>query len=904
MIPATRTDSAVSSTPPPILMNDAGAAASMLPPSSASHGSAGSAAGGGFDLQASVGAYVSAHILVRAPLRWLESDDYQDIPVGVLAETGGAGDDLGIELEGARYVEVQVKRGLNADSRFWETIEKIANGLAGNPELRIVLVVDSTASRPIKEDLRRSLTRYARGRTDALDQLTERVIERVEQAGHDRAVLRRLSVQVLQVESSTAPHSQLAAQLLAGALDDPVLVTAAWDVLARDGLEMISIRGRRDRAGLVALLGSRGLWLRQRGEQLVTTSGALPESSPELAVASSVQSDTPASPPEDAPWLPRFNESRELQTQGAVRSALAMLERLRRDVTTSPASPRLRARIHNNLGAALMDLDRAEEAILAFRTATEYEPNDLEFAAHLAQAELVAGRVEDAARHARHVIERNPESSVAWSVLIQASDTPVAEQDLPPAVQSAPSILSARAMALPDEQRAASIELLKEALRVGQRDPQLLLLIAEKLYSNLYPRRVMASPPQEVVEEIARLGAEAGRILEGTERTRMFARALVVQAAAADLAGDHDDSAALLQRAATVDPSYGQARIAAARAQMMRGNGPAALFLLDGILVEEERSAHWHAMRVASLVTADRTGELDGDVRAALAKADPDDAGTVAQVLGDALIRSERFDLITPVLDLLERSEQWDFLHLYRARVAARQGNAERARREYVAAIEAVRPADVSGLQAEFAGYLYNEADFARAADLFRESGAWIHSEVAAKLYAGSLMVLGRWDEAAALIVQVRTPDERRSWIVDIESRIALERDDVPGALAALQHLHELEPEDVDARLRLAETLLRVGDEQHAGEILSALEARDDLPPDEMVSLAELLVEVGRSARALTLAYRALREYPNDPRLACRVRPCLFQRGICSGQPVRPRRRDGRHVAKAPGRQR
>jgi tetratricopeptide (TPR) repeat protein len=839
----------------------------MLPPSSASHGSAGSAAGGGFDLQASVGAYVSAHIVARVPLRWLETDG-QDIPVAVSAETGGAGDDLGIELEGGRYVEVQVKRGLSADARFWEAIDKITEGLSRNPELWAVLVVDSTASGPIKEGFRRSLIRYARGRTDALDQLTERVIERVEQAGYGSAVLRRLSVQVLQVESSIAPHSQLAAQLLAGALDDPVRLLAAWDVLARDGLEMISLRGRRDRVGLVALLGSRGLWLPQHAERRVATPGAVPEGSPELAVASSVQSDTPPSPPEDAPWLPRFNESRELQTQGAVRSAFAMLERLRRDVTTSPASPRLRARIHNNLGAALMDLDRAEEAITAFRTATEYEPNDLNFVAHLAQAELVAGRVEDAIRHARQAIEGDPESSVAWSVLIQASDTPISEQDLPPAVQHAPVILTARALALPNEQRAASIGLLKDALRIGQRDPQLLLLIAENLYSSLYARRVTESASQEVVEEIARLGAEAVRILEGTERTRMLARALVVQGAAADLAGDHDCSATLLQRAVTVDPSYGRARFAAARAQMLRGNGAAALFLLDGIAEEEEeRSAHWHALRAASLATADRFSELDGDVRAALAKADPDDAGTVAQALGDALIRSERFDLIAPVLDLLERSERWDFLHLYRARMAARQGDQELARGEYVATIEAVGPAEVTDLQAEFAWYLYNEADFARAADLFRESGAWAHSETAAKLYGRSLMIIGRWDEAAALIAHLRSPDEQRSWIVDIESHIALQRDDVPSALAALQHFVELEPEDVEARLRLAETLLRAGNEQHAGEILAALEMREDLAPDEMVSLAGLLVEVGRSTRGLTLAYRALREYPNDPRL-------------------------------------
>jgi tetratricopeptide (TPR) repeat protein len=827
--------------------------------------SAGSAAGGGFDLQASVGAYVEAHIVAREALHWLEGEEL-DVPIAVSAETGGPGDDLGIEFEGGRYAEIQVKRGLKADARFWDAVDRLVDGLAADPNLLAILVVDQTASEPVRENFRKDLIRFARGRSDALDGLTSRVIDRVRHAGHTDDVLRRLSVQVLQVESATAPHSRIAAQSLAGVLEDPLGWAAAWDVLTRDSLEMISIRGRRDLSSLVALLASRGCALR-RATNILAALGAVPGAVPDVAVASaSVESGEAASPPEDTPWILRFEETRALQKQGAVRSALSMLERLRKDVTASPASPRLRARIHNNLGAALLDLARPDEAVIAFRMALEYEPEDLDFLTHLAQAELVAGRREDALRHAREVTDRNPDAVGAWAVLVQASATPVAEEDIPPTVRNHPDVLTARALALPDSERATSIDLLKMALRTGRRDPQLLLLIAELLYTSLFPRRLSDIVPEDVVEEIGRLGAEAAAVLEGTERMRMLARAIVTQGAAADLKGEGDRGASLFQRAVTIDPSYERARMAAARAQMVLGNGAAALYLLDGT-PEDERSAAWHTLRAASLVLADRSVELDLDIRNALAKLKPEEAATVAQSLGETIIRSERLDLIGPVLDVLEQAEQWDFLHLFRARTAVRQDDRTTAEQEYSAAIETVRPDGRSELQMEFAAYLHAEGEHERSAELFEASGAWTRNEQAAQLYAKSLLIVGRWDQAAILLERLRAREEIPSWVVDLEARIALQVDDVPGAVTALQHLVHLEPDDVDARLRLAQTLLRSGKEERAAETLVSLEVREDLDPQGMVTLAQLLVEVGRSTRALTLAYRALREYPDDPRL-------------------------------------
>ena len=827
--------------------------------------SAGSAAGGGFDLQASTGSFVTAHILAREPLHWLPGD-IEDVPTAISAESGGPGDDLRIEFEGGVVAEVEVKRGLRADARFWGAIEALTTGLAQNSTLFAILVVDSTATEAIRSRLRQDLVRLHRGRDDNLHEITLQVQDFVRRAGYPDEMLRRLAVHMLMVEDPAGPHTKDAVRCLAGALEDPTQALGVWDVLTRDVLNMIRIRGRRDRSSLISHLARRGHVVRQSGGILAaSTASGIGEEGSSLT-STPVQSSPEAQSPEDAPWLPRFNEARELYRQGAVRSALAMWDRLRKEIIAAPASASLRARVHNNIAVAHLELARPDEARVTLQTALDYSPEDATILAHLAQAELLADRRADALRHARAAIDRDSESLLGWSILIQSAETPIEDEEIPTALRNVPEILVARAMEINRRDRGKAADLLREALRTGPRELQILIVLAETIYVSLYPRRASDPVPAAAVEEITRLGIEAATALEGTERVRLLARALVVQGAAADLAGDVERGAALFKRAAQVDPSYKRAQLAAARAQMILGNGPAALYLVEDT-PEEERDAWWHSLRAASLLEAGRPEELDADVRAAVSIVEPENVAHIAQSLADTVFRAARFDLITLPLDLLERAGQQDWVHLFRARVAARTGDRDTAVEEYETALGIVPPQARSELEVEFAAYLNELGEHERAAELFEAANAWNHSERAAQRYAGSLFVLGWWDRAASSLEKLGGAGDLPSWALDLQSRIALYRDDVPGALAALEQLIQLHPDDADVRLRLAHTLLRVDADDQAAEVLASLEAREDLDPEDMVNLARLLVQVGRSRRAMILAYRALRERPDDPRI-------------------------------------
>ncbi len=164
--------------------------------------SGGSATSSGVEFQARAIAYVATCALAGRPLQWCEAG-FPLIPAAVNAETGGPGDDVRLEFASPGFsLEVQTKRGLRADERLDEAIDRFAMGLAADADVVVVLLLDRTASRPVREHLREDLRRLEQGRTDGLRPVTRRVLRRLSQAGvaDPIAVAGRIHVVQLDVE--------------------------------------------------------------------------------------------------------------------------------------------------------------------------------------------------------------------------------------------------------------------------------------------------------------------------------------------------------------------------------------------------------------------------------------------------------------------------------------------------------------------------------------------------------------------------------------------------------------------------------------------------------------------------------------------------------------------------------
>lgn len=218
-----------------------------------SKGSGGPGGGGGYNFQARATAFVYAHVLAEQTIVFATRS--YPVPLAVWAESGGPGDDVRVECRGGVVVEVQAKRGLRAGEKFWKAVIDLVTGLAEEPGLLGVLLVDSTSSATVRVDFREGLRRVADKRTDEVNAVTKELLSRLEVAGvSDLSVLRRLAVEVRDFDVGSGGHEN-AVLMLRGIAEDPLV---AWRALEADGHDLIEYRGRRDAEALAALVSKEG----------------------------------------------------------------------------------------------------------------------------------------------------------------------------------------------------------------------------------------------------------------------------------------------------------------------------------------------------------------------------------------------------------------------------------------------------------------------------------------------------------------------------------------------------------------------------------------------------------------------------------------------------------------------
>jgi ABC-type oligopeptide transport system ATPase subunit len=219
----------------------------------------GSGAAGGFEYQAKAVAFVAVHILTQQKLNWIDEAD--DVPTAVAVETGGAGDDLDITLQNGTIIELQAKQGL-ARNKLWDAIVKLTKGLQANSLRYGVLLIDSTSSGIIKDDLRVDLIRLGQGRTDELKEITQDFLQRLIDANipNEAEIFRRLSICVLDLDDDQT-NAASACGMLSQILEEKNKSSSAWKIFWGEGLHLTKIRGRRDAMAWVRLLSNESIRL-------------------------------------------------------------------------------------------------------------------------------------------------------------------------------------------------------------------------------------------------------------------------------------------------------------------------------------------------------------------------------------------------------------------------------------------------------------------------------------------------------------------------------------------------------------------------------------------------------------------------------------------------------------------
>lgn len=227
---------------------------------------------GGTDLHA-MSLVVAAVALMRGvPLSWLEGVA-DDVPVAIRAETGGAGDDIGIDLADGSIVEVQVKKGLGAGPKLWEALEALVDGVSGKLATYGVLLLSTDGSATIREGLAGDVVRLGNGQRDRLSALGETLLDGLEVSNRDVAACAAIRIKTVYLLQHDGADRRAALDGLRWICADPAQAQAALDHLYRAAIGLQTTRGRWTVASLVRLLRAHGVAVRDDETPIGVASG-------------------------------------------------------------------------------------------------------------------------------------------------------------------------------------------------------------------------------------------------------------------------------------------------------------------------------------------------------------------------------------------------------------------------------------------------------------------------------------------------------------------------------------------------------------------------------------------------------------------------------------------------------
>ena len=213
------------------------------------------------NFQAAVTSLAMVKLLDGGELKWLHGVA-KDVPIGVSSETGGAGDDIHLELLGGQRVEVQVKKGLRAGEGLQSALIELAKGVAHSDIDFGVLAVSSTSSATVRDKLARNIVRRGEGRLDGHCKNATLFFEGLNHAGYDaKNICQCIRIVTLHFEVGDSTSLDNGLICLERVTKHRRNVTDAWNSIYAAAAYMIENRGRKDLPALLKVLSSNSIEL-------------------------------------------------------------------------------------------------------------------------------------------------------------------------------------------------------------------------------------------------------------------------------------------------------------------------------------------------------------------------------------------------------------------------------------------------------------------------------------------------------------------------------------------------------------------------------------------------------------------------------------------------------------------
>ena len=216
----------------------------------------------GYRFQDAVTAIVYAHTLAGTDVEWL-SQVADRRPVEVRTETGGPGDDISVAAADGSVVEIQVRKRLTANERFWSAVDSLSEGLHSRRCLYGTLVVCPSSSGTVRDGYARAVTRIGDGALDRPSKYQKEMVTFLREHGRDpEFICKRLRIETVAAVEGQEADVRLAKRQLGCVCSERAQVEAAWRILRGVALASMGRRGRRTVELLVQDLASARIGIR------------------------------------------------------------------------------------------------------------------------------------------------------------------------------------------------------------------------------------------------------------------------------------------------------------------------------------------------------------------------------------------------------------------------------------------------------------------------------------------------------------------------------------------------------------------------------------------------------------------------------------------------------------------
>ena len=572
-------------------------------------------------------------------------------------------------------------------------------------------------------------------------------------------------------------------------------------------------------------------------------------------------------------YLAEIDFAVRLMREGKIETARARLIEMRDKIGEETDSVNLQFRLTANIGICAFQSEDLASARAEFERSLALKPDHKLILSHYAFVLALQNDSEKAVEYAHRSLPAEGEyQSVVAANYLRVMHLANLPDEIKTFVENAPWVEQDPNCAMSlgiikfDEKDDAQSEVYFRTAHAGDpQNPQTLRLLAQSIIIPI-DRIVLSNPPLSLPDEYRKSLAEAENylteaieIFDKQENKKPLSEALLQRAYLRSLLDKDAESLADCEWMLRVSPGNDEALRQKGHTLLFSGKNDEALQCFNQIKDEKSKDE-------AILSTAMAYGRMQnyGAVIDLIAdKLDTSVQSRQQTLMTDMLLaayhfagEAKRADEIIAELDAA-RSDETEML-VVTARQQFRSGRQDEALERYLKAVSFAEPGNQKlRINLEAANAFYESGKWAEAAQIYEDNINQNENNALTKRYLTALYNSGARDKAFELAKSLRGAGAAIPFVSEIEAAVLLVLEDYENALSLFEQLARIEPEKVNHRFSIIETLEKLERSEDAKEALEKIRF-DEIKTDAvaLVRAADLRQQLGVSGD-LAFAYQA-----------------------------------------------